>query len=398
MPLRVLHIFPPSLRTRFGGQNITWKYNFSKWSDTSIIHLVLDNEQNRIVSPEEAFDFIYPDKQTSTSTLGRLLWIPILLRNLRRKKNEYDILHFHILWWGSLLAAHWAQRNGIPSLYESVLLDADTPGSIGQENLGSIKLNLLKSFTGIIAISPFLKTDYLANGFTEDRVFLLINSVDSDLFCPIGGPEDKQNLREKLNLPVDDILLLFVGSVIHRKGFDILLRSFGNVLDKFRQCRLLVVGPANRNENPSLDESFIKYQRDWLEVRKIESKVTFLGLVNDRIKLAKIYQAADIFVFPSRVEGLGNVVLEAMASGLPIVVSDLPVLRGVIENRVNGLIVALEDADATAEAINFLIENPEIAQSYASRARGDVQTKFSFVNWEKNLVKIYFQLLELAKS
>jgi glycosyltransferase involved in cell wall biosynthesis len=87
-----------------------------------------------------------------------------------------------------------------------------------------------------------------------------------------------------------------------------------------------------------------------------------------------------------------------MASGLPIVVSDLPVLRGVIENRVNGLIVALEDADATAEAINFLIENPEIAQSYASRARGDVQTKFSFVNWEKNLVKIYFQLLELAKS
>ena len=82
MPLRVLHIFPPSLRTRFGGQNITWKYNFSKWSDTSITHLVLDNEQNRIVSTEEAFDFIYPDKQTSTSTLGRLLWIPILLRNL----------------------------------------------------------------------------------------------------------------------------------------------------------------------------------------------------------------------------------------------------------------------------------------------------------------------------
>jgi len=85
MSIRVLHVFSPSLRTRFGGQNITWKYNFSKWSNTSIIHQVLENEQNRIISPEEAFNFSYPQKQTRTSSLGRMLWIPTLLRNLRRK-------------------------------------------------------------------------------------------------------------------------------------------------------------------------------------------------------------------------------------------------------------------------------------------------------------------------
>ena len=135
MSLRVLHVFPPSFRTRFGGQNITWKYNFSKWSDTSITHLMLDYKQNRITSPEKAFDFNYPMKQTGTSRLGRMLWIPTLLNNLQRKRNEYDIIHFHILWWGSLLTARWAQRNGIPTLYESVLLNADTPGSIAQEKL-----------------------------------------------------------------------------------------------------------------------------------------------------------------------------------------------------------------------------------------------------------------------
>ncbi len=398
MSIKVLHVFPPNLRTRFGGQNITWKYNFSKWSNTSITHQVLDNEQNCIISPEEAFDFIYPPKQTNTSPLGRILWIPTLLRNLRRKRGEYDIIHFHILWWGSLLAARWAQRNGIPSLYESILQDADTPQSVAQERLGSIKLKLLRSFTGIIAISPFLKAEYLATGFPEDRVFLLINSVDSDLFRPVSDPNVKQQLREKLNLSVNDILLLFVGSVIHRKGFDILIRSFSNVLDKFPQCKLLVVGPVNRKENPSLDESFINQQKDWLKVRNIESKVNFLGLLNDRNKLAEIYQAADIFVFPSRVEGLGNVVLEAMASGLPLVVSDMPVLRDVVENQVNGLIVALENIEATSKAIISLIENPQKAQSYASRAREDVLTKFSFVSWEENLINIYFQILKYAKS
>ena len=226
---------------------------------------------------------------------------------------------------------------------------------------------------------------------------MLINSVDSDLFKPNSDSSAKQHLREKINLSVNDIVLLFVGSVIHRKGFDILIRSFGKVLDNFPQCKLLVVGPSNRSENPSLDESFINLQRNWLKSRNIESKVMFLGLVSDRNKLAEIYQAADIFVFPSRVEGLGNVVLEAMASGLPIVVSDLPVLRGVIENQVNGLTVALEDIDATAKAINSLIENTQKAQSYALRAREDVQTKFSFAIWEENLVNIYFQTIEAAK-
>lgn len=398
MSLRVLHIFSPSLKTRFGGQNITWKNNFSQWSDISITHLVLDNQANRIIRAKEAFDFNYPSKQSNTTAFGRFFWIPSLLRNLVKFRSQYDILHFHVLWWGSLLAAYWAQRYCIPSIYESILLDADTPGSIAKEKFGKLKLKLLKSFSGIITISPFLKADYINNGFNEDKTFLLINSVESMLFLPLDDPEKKNSVRKKFHMSPDNIVLLFVGSMIHRKGFDLLVRSFEKIQKLYPQCRLLLVGPRNRDENPSLDEAYINNQLDWLAARDIADKVSLLGLVNDRNDLAQIYQASDLFVFPSRMEGLGNVVLEAMASGLPIVVSNLPVLKGIIADHKNGLIVAMEDVDAITEAVIHLIKSPNLAQTIAHQARSDALLNFSFPKWEADLVSIYRQVYTASKD
>ena len=128
-------------------------------------------------------------------------------------------------------------------------------------------------------------------------------------------------------MPTDVTILLFVGSVVERKGVDLLVRAFSEVSAECPGLYLLIVGPHTKRENPSLDEEFVHALEARLRKDQLDGQVQFLGLVQDRSVLADLFRSADIFVFPSRREGLGNVVLEAMATRLPVIASQLPVLE-----------------------------------------------------------------------
>jgi len=393
MTIKVLHVFPPSLKTRFGGQNITWKYNFSKWDEPYIEHLLLDFEKKSILPACQAFNFTYPEVQKGTGRLSRLLWMIGLLFYARKFRNDYDIIHVHVLWWGSLLLAKWAKKKGIPSIFETVLLDADTPGSIKEERLGGLKLKLLKSFTSILAISDYLAVDYKSNGFQNDQVVVLPNSVDTEIFHPLYSIKERIALREKHQLPLDAKILIFVGSLIYRKGVDILLDGFIDISKQIKQATLLLVGPCRKDENPSLDEAFIADLRDKAEKLNIGSKVIFYGIQNDREILSELYRSSDIFTFLSRQEGLGNVVLEAMASGLPIVVSDLPVLKNIVSHRETGLLVPVADPQSFAELVLELISDSTLQEELRNNSRDFIIRHHSFSNWQHQITRLYKDLL-----
>lgn len=396
--MKILHVFPPSLRTRFGGQNVTWKYNFNFWNEPGVEHYCLEVSDNQVLSAKIAFDFDYPCKQSSYTKLNRGIWTIRLINCLKRVAEDYDIIHFHILWWGTLLAVSWARGKNLPTIYESVLLDADTPGNIINERLGKTKVSLLKKSSCILAISDFLAQDYLNNGFSLDQVVTLMNSVDTQLFHPSPTLEEKLELRRKLELPFDATILIFVGSVIHRKGVDVLIDAFIQLSRRIPDLYLVLVGPHTIQENPSLDEKWITLLWKNLADANLTSNVVFLGLISKRQSLADFYRASDIFVFPSRKEGLGNVILEAMASGLPVIVSDLPVFKGLIQNSYNGITVPLEDASATAQAIQELIDDPILAERLGKKAREEAVEQFSFSSWQSRLICIYQGLITEKNS
>ena len=394
--IRVLHIFPPSLKSRFGGQNITWKYNFTNWDDPGVVHTVLDTMTNQILDAQQAFDFKYVDTQKMSTKWERVLWIFALFWGVIRHQKEYDLLHVHVLWWGGLLIGPWAKWKNCPTIYESVLLEADIPSSIIREKFGKIKLGFLKSYKAILAISDYLAQDYLKHGFFEGQVVTLMNSVDTVLFTPAETDEEKYILRKRNKLPVRSKLLLFVGSVIERKGVDILLRALIEACRVDSDLHLLIVGAKNKNENPSLDEDFVNHLYEMLEQNEISDRVSFLGLVQDRERLAEIYRAADIFIFPSRNEGLGNVVLEAMAAGLPVVTSHLPVLERVIQNGENGIFVPIGDAPALVYSILQVSIDLDMAKKMGTAARNYVLEKHRFSAWQFDLVRIYKALLNTS--
>ena len=397
MTIRVAHIFAPNFKHRFGGPIFDWKYAFSKWNDPEIEHLVFDYETNQLGKADEVFDFQFSASQKSISSIERAVWALSLTRNLSRLASNYDVIHFHILWWGSLIAAGWAKKRSLPTIYQSVLLDADTPGSIRKERFGNIKIDLLKNFSCILAISDCLAQDDLENGFDEKQIVTLMNSVDTTLFQPVADKGEKVNLRQRFGLPINTTVLIFVGSVIHRKGVDVLVEAFIRLLQNNPDVFLLLVGPHTLKENPSLDENWVTSLEQRLAEAKSATNARFLGLVSDRQKLADLYRASDIFVFPSRVEGLGNVILEAMATGLPVVVSDLPVFKDVVKNTVNGITVRLEDVSDTERAVLELIDNPVMAEGFAKKAREVAVQQFSFSSWQSRLVEIY-QSLSIKKN
>jgi glycosyltransferase involved in cell wall biosynthesis len=393
MTIKVLHIFAPSLKNRFSGDSIWWKNTFTLWHTVDVMHLVLDYENARLVESRKAFDFAYSDAQKSTSRGERAAWIFTLFRNLIKQDGNYDILHVHVLWWGTLIIGPWAKWKKIPTVYESVLLDADTPGGILKERLGKIKIRFLKSYRAILAISEYLAGDYLKQGFSDEQVFTLLHCVDLELFSPATSKEEKTSFRQKLHLPVDATILVFVGSVIERKGVDVLVRAFIQARSEHPDLFLLVVGPKDKNENPSVNEDFVSGLYALIDQEQISGRVSFMGLIQDRQKLTDIYRASDMFVFPSHQEGLPNVVLEAMATGLPVVTSQLPVLEKIIQNGENGLVAPIGDVEGTSAAILRLCGDPALAGRLGSNARSSVEEKHGFAAWQRSLVDLYCSLM-----
>jgi glycosyltransferase involved in cell wall biosynthesis len=389
MTLRVLHVFAPGYKNRFGGPIVQWRYYFTNWNDASVVHSVLDTRTSQLVDSREVFNFQYPQEQLLTTRWERTNWILALFRDLIKYRKQYDLLHVHVLWWGGLLIGPWAKWQKCPAVYESVLLEGDTPSGIIKQKFGKIKLWCLKSYQAILSISAFLAEDYLKNGFTADQVFMLMNSVDADLFRPVDSDEEKISLRKKHDLPINAKLLLFVGSVIERKGVDILLRAFIESCLDHPDLYLLIVGAKNKKENASLDEDFVNRLYQLLAESGLSRKVSFLGLLQDRDQLAKVYRAADIFVFPSRNEGLPTVVLEAMAAGLPVVVSKLPVLEQVIRHGENGYFVSVDDVNGFKDAILKLCDQSQLSERIGYNANSYIRKSHGFQAWQSQMVKFY---------
>ena len=393
MTIRVLHVFAPNFRQRFGGPVFNWQLYFSKWDDPSVEHLVLDTEEGLILPAKDAFDFDLSGPQKVSNRQERWAWTLRLLRDLRRFLGRYDLIHFHLIWWGSLLAANWACRRNIPTIYESVLLDSDTPGAIVSERLGRLKLHYLQKFTSILAISEGIAQDYLNHGFPPSQIHLQMNAIDTDTFKPLADPESRLTLRKKFSLPPNDRILLFTGSLIHRKGVDLLIDAFITVAQEHPNLFLWLVGPKVQSENASLDETFVTAMQHKVFEAGLSDRVSFFGMIADRHTLAEAYQAANVFVFPSRNEGLPNVVLEAMACGLPVVVSDLPGLKNVIKPNDNGIVFPVGDAVHLTQSLNLILHDTDLSQQVGVEAREYISQRHSFADWQSNIAKLYQDLI-----
>ncbi len=231
----------------------------------------------------------------------------------------------------------------------------------------------------VIAISDPVR-DHLINDFKVKpaNVRLIPNGVDSAEFYPLPFSE-KTHLKEQFKVsghPVVGIIARL--SVV--KGIDVLLRAGATLVKKHSQLRLLIVGVGP--EEAEL--------RKLTEELQITAAVTFLPVVNRTVELLNLM---DIFVLPSRQEGLGLSVLEAQAVGLPVVASKVGGLASLLQDGQTGLLVPPENPELLARAIGYLIDQPEYAARIAEAGRVHVQEHFAADRMVQTTIELYQEML-----
>ncbi|WP_042692489.1 glycosyltransferase family 4 protein [Azospirillum sp. B506] len=205
----------------------------------------------------------------------------------------------------------------------------------------------------------------LARRFAPDQPIAIIpNGVDAARFSPPGGIPSHGDAGE------DDgcLSLLFVGRVVRQKGLDMLFEALASLPSGTRgRIALTIVG-----DGPARPELEAQAARLGLSER-----VAFRGWLG-RDELPAAYRAADVFVFPSRDEGMPNVVLEAMAAGLPVVATRIAGNRDLVVEEETGLMLDADDTPALAAALTRLAEDPALRRRLGEGGRRRVVAHFSW--------------------
>jgi glycosyltransferase involved in cell wall biosynthesis len=182
------------------------------------------------------------------------------------------------------------------------------------------------------------------------KLFPHIRVFNIPYFCDLEPFRAAATATKKRNEHRVDVL--FSGQLIERKGVDLLIRAFALVADQVPELHLRLIGTG-----PALTVLM-----DMVPVR-LQERIHFLGF-QQSAAIPKIFAAADMFVLPSRHDGWGVVVNEALGSGLPIIVSNRVGARDLVENDCNGFVIAAGDVEALANALLRLGRSSDLRKSF----------------------------------
>ena len=196
-----------------------------------------------------------------------------------------------------------------------------------------------------------------------DKITLLGNGVDLDRFSP--DPAVRREVRAELGFDEDEVVFGVVGRLVEEKGLVELFEVVERLREPHPDVRWMVVGPDDPDKPDALDRGLVK--------RAEEAGVVFLGRRSD---VERLYRAMDVFVLPSHREGFSRSGMEAAASGLPIITTDVRGCRQVVRDGGTGLLVPVRDPDALEQAVVALAGDADRRSAMAGAARALAEAEF----------------------
>lgn len=247
--------------------------------------------------------------------------------------------------------------------YEPEVIQAANWSPYKVEGLRQIdKVTASVSKPHFAACSHFVKKSYRKRlNLSDSQIKVIYNGIDPALL-ECSGNEPKQ-LRRDLEIPEDGFVYITVGRIDAMKNHALLLRALPKVLDSVPQAYLVVVGAG------PLEEEL----KNLANTLGVAHKVRFLGRRKD---VGACLEMADVFVFPTLLEGHPLALVEAMFKKLPSVASDIEVLREVLTDDENGLLFDANEPDALAAAMIKLHRQPELREKLREQALRDAERRF----------------------
>lgn len=203
-----------------------------------------------------------------------------------------------------------------------------------------------------------------------DEVIRLNPEVEQ--YSSVIYPSLEKPVIEPSQVSFSPPVLLCFGRIVNEKGFDLAIDAVSIVSQKYPEIKLMIAG-----DGPAKDELINKTKESG-----IENMVDFLGWINPD-EIPEVINKSSIVIVPSRwKEAFGQVALQAMHMGRPVIAADTGGLKEIIDNKINGILVGKENPSAIAEAVTFLIENKEYTLNLGLNGKKTAQEKFS---WDNNI-------------
>ncbi len=309
----------------------------------------------------------------------RLWWE--LLKYAWGRRGDFDIFHSHGAYYLNSIVGPIARFLGWKSLVKASLEDNDLHG-LGISASGKVHKLFLRLVDRYIAISANLEREFNSTGLPKEKVVLLPNGVDTDRFRPADS-EEKLNLREEFGLPVTRPVILSVGVFDRRKNIHWLIENWVATRAFGTDALLLAIGPQSREDPEGVFISSFK--------KLAEEHPDSVRILEDVSDIERYYRAADIFILPSHGEGMPNVVLEAMASGLLCITTRVSGTVDLIRDGETGFTYTLNDSDDLKIAISRGLENHE--KSVQTNSRLFIEGRYGLQTVAKRYEDIYRELL-----
>ncbi|MGM0503941.1 MAG: glycosyltransferase family 4 protein [Bacteroidota bacterium] len=289
---------------------------------------------------------------------------------INKNAYKFDVVHVLAAYETSFRPALWFKKKGVKVFCK---ITGDKGGIENNSRLSKIlglrksRLKNINQLDGYIAISEQISEMLKRNGVSDEKIFKIPNGVNINRFKPVSLDE-KNKLRKKYKL--DNVLtILFVGGLSARKQPQNLLFAFIQLIEKHNvpDIQIVFLGPDRSN---GLEINALK---NLIANKRYKDSVYFF-VHSD--KPEDFYQMADLFCLPSKSEGMSNALLEAMACGIPSVVTPISGSVDLIKHGINGLYTKGDADDISINLLKF-VKNKEMINLYSKNALETIKDNYS---------------------
>ncbi len=296
------------------------------------------------------------------------------------KKEKFHIVHTHA--WGTLVEGVLAAKSaGVP-----VVIHGEH-GTFHKDFKRKIIQKVFYKWADyLMSVSDVLAKEIAQTiGINENKFHTILNGVDVDRFAP--NPLKRAAYREELGFKETDFILGTVGRPNPVKNHSLIIHALKEIVSKFSHAHVIIIG-----------DSPLDSQRDAMQALAkdldVADHVHFLGTKED---IPGYLNTFDTFLLPSLREGCSNVLQEAMATGLPIVASNVGGNPELITHGKTGLLFNVQDINEFIGQIMQFIEHPELKTQFGARAREQAVTNFSLPTMIKSYSEYYKELVGKIK-
>lgn len=314
--------------------------------------------------------------------------IPELGALFGRLRDRFDIVHLHGFSQKTMLVIALARTFGKRVLIK--LTSAGHDDALSMQERGRVAFGFYRNADRFVGVGPWFEEAHRLAGLPAERFRLIPNGVDLDRFRPATGSEQRA-IRVRLALPADRPVVLFVGFFSHEKRPDLLYEAWAELASRGVITTLVLIGPT-RSTYYEIDPHMVEAVCSDAKRRGLLPHIVF---VEQTTEVEQYYRAADVFALPTLREGMPNVVLEAMASGIPPIVTRLPgVTDWLVEDGVTGLLVPPNDRAALSDALRQLLTDTGARDTMGAAARASVAHRFAADQTAEQMLALYRELAE----